>query len=101
MSRSLRIGSGIRDQTVSHLKCARKKTKQALAKTMQRQGWKVEQVSFIAGARSVNEEELKKNLAYFKVPSASAELIRTKLAMTIFDEYANILKGMCVSWILL
>ena len=94
MSRSLRIGSGIRDQTVSHLKCALKKTKQALAKTMQRQGWKVEQVSFIAGARSLNEEELKKNLAYFKVPSASVEPIRTKLAMTIFDEYASILKGM-------
>ena len=45
------------------------------------------------GARSLNEAELKKNLEYFKVPSASIELIRTKLAMTIFDEYANILKG--------
>ena len=36
--------------------------------TMQRQGWKVEQVSLIAGARSLNEEELKKNLTYFEVP---------------------------------
>ncbi len=36
----------------------------------------------------------KENLEYFKVPSASVELIRTKLAMTIFDEYAHILKGM-------
>ena len=61
---------------------------------MQHQGWKVEQVSFIAGARSLNEEEIKKNLAYFEVPSASVEPIRAKLAMTIFDEYANILKGM-------
>ena len=61
---------------------------------MQRQGWRVEQVSFIAGARSLNEEELKKNLAYFKVPSTSVEPIRTKLAMKIFDEYTNILKGM-------
>ena len=34
--------------------------KSALAITMQRQGWKVEQVSFIAGARSLNEKELKK-----------------------------------------
>jgi hypothetical protein len=34
----------------------------ALAKTMQRQGWMVEQVSFVAGARSLNEGELKKNL---------------------------------------
>ncbi len=66
----------------------------ALATTMQRQGWKVEQVSFIAGTRSLNEEELKKNLAYFEVPSASVELIRAKLAMKIFDEYTNILKGM-------
>jgi hypothetical protein len=66
----------------------------ALAMTMQRQGWKVEQVSFIAGARSLNEEKLKKNLTYFDVSPASIEPIRAKLAMKIFDEYANILKGM-------
>ncbi len=41
----------------------------ALAITMQRQGWKVEQVSFIAGVRSLTEEEIKKKLAYFKFPS--------------------------------
>jgi hypothetical protein len=68
--------------------------KSALVITMQRQGWKAEQVSFIAGARSLNAEELKKNLAYFEVPSTSVEPIRAKLVMTIFDEYANILKGM-------
>ena len=36
----------------------------SLVITMQRQGWRVEQVSFIAGALSLNEEEaeeLKKN----------------------------------------
>ncbi len=66
----------------------------ALVTTMQRQGWRVEQVSFISGVRSLNEEELKKNLAYFKGPSTSVEPIRTKLAMNVFDEYANILKGM-------
>jgi hypothetical protein len=60
--------------------------------TMQRQGWKVEQVSFIVGARSLNEKELKKNFAYFKIPSASVEPI--ELDMKIFDEYTNILKGM-------
>ena len=54
----------------------------------------LKQVGFIAGARSLNEEELKKNLEFFKVPNASMELIRSKLAMKIFDEYANILKGM-------
>ena len=66
----------------------------ALAITMQRQGWKVEQVGFIAGARSLNEEELKKNLTYFEGPPVSIEPIHTKLIMKIFDEYANILKGM-------
>ena len=65
----------------------------ALGNTMQRQGWMVEQVCFIAGVWSLNEEEPKKNLEYFKVPSASVEPIRSKLAMKIFDEYANILKG--------
>jgi hypothetical protein len=38
--------------------------------------------------------EFKENLEYFKVPSESIDSIRTKLTMTIFDEYANILKGM-------
>ena len=66
----------------------------ALGKVMQRSGWVVHQRSFIAGARSLNEVELKENLEYFKVPSTSIELIRTKLVMTVFDEYANILKGM-------
>ena len=64
-----------------------------LVRTMQRQGWMVEHVSFVVAARSLNEEELKKNLEYFKVPSASVEPIRTKLDMKIFDEYVNILKG--------
>jgi hypothetical protein len=66
----------------------------ALAMTMQRQSWKVEQVIFITGVRSLNEEELKKNLTFFEAPSASIEPIRAKLGMKIFDEYANILKGM-------
>jgi hypothetical protein len=66
----------------------------SLAMTMQRQGWKVDQVSFIEGARSLNEEELKKNLTCFEVPPVSIESIHTKLVMKIFDEYANILKGM-------
>ena len=66
----------------------------ALGSALQRSGWVVHQRRFIAGARSLNESELKENLEYFQVPSASLEPIRTKLAMTIFDEYANILKGM-------
>ena len=66
----------------------------ALGKVMQHSGWVVHQRSFVAGARSLNEAEFKENLEYFKVPSVSIDSIRTKLAMTIFDEYANILKGM-------
>ena len=66
----------------------------ALVITMERQGWKVEQVNFITGASSLNEEEIKKNLAYFEVPSSSVEPIHAKITMQIFDEYANILKGM-------
>ena len=59
------------------------------SKTMQRPGWRVEQVSFISGAWSLNEEELKKNLKFFKVPNTRVESIRSKLPMKIFDEYAN------------
>ena len=44
-----------------------------LVMTLQRQGWKVEQVSFITGARSITEEELNKNLTYFEVSPASIE----------------------------
>ncbi len=35
----------------------------------------VEQISFVAGAWSLNEEELKKNMEYFKVPIVSIEHI--------------------------
>jgi hypothetical protein len=63
----------------------------ALDKVIQRPDWVVHQRSFVAGARSLNEAELKENLEYFKVHSASVESIRTILSMTIFDEYANIL----------
>jgi hypothetical protein len=66
----------------------------ALGKVMQHSGWVVHQHSFVVGARSLNEEELKANLEYFKVPSTSIDSLRTKLAMTLFDEYTNILKGM-------
>ncbi len=51
------------------------------------------QRSFITGARSLNEQDLHDNLAYFKVRQAGIESIRSKLAFQIFDGYANILKG--------
>ncbi len=68
--------------------------KSALQKTLGLQGWTVTQKNFIAGARSLNERELHDNLAYFKVPEADIDSIRSKLVFKIFDEYANILKGM-------
>jgi hypothetical protein len=68
--------------------------KSALERTLNPQGWTVSQKSFIAGSRSLNEKDLHDNLAYFKVPQAGIESIRSKLAFKIFDEYANILKGM-------
>jgi len=37
----------------------------------------VEQVSFIAGTRSVNEKDLRKNLKFFKVPEDNIESIKT------------------------
>jgi hypothetical protein len=66
----------------------------ALERTLGPQGWSVSQRSFIAGARSLNEQDLHDNLTYFKVPQAGIESIRSKLAFKIFDEYAKILKGM-------
>jgi len=68
--------------------------KSALQRTLGFQGWTVKQKSFIAGARSLDEGDLHDNLTYFKVPQAGIDSIRSKLAFKIFDEYANILKGM-------
>ena len=68
--------------------------RRALGIVLQREGWKVEQISFIAGAHSLNEQDLRKDLKLFQVPEASIESIGSKLAMRIFDEYANILKCM-------
>jgi hypothetical protein len=54
----------------------------------------VNQRTFISGERSLNEQDLHDNLAYFKVPQKVIESIRSKLVFKIFDEYVNILKGM-------
>ena len=53
-------------------------------------------MSFIAGARSLtcDEEDLRKNLQVFKVPQAGIDTIRSRLAMKIYDECANVLRGM-------
>jgi hypothetical protein len=66
----------------------------AISTVIQCQDWKVEQISFITGARSVNKQDLSKNLKFFNVPEASIQSIYSKLAMRVFDVYANILKCM-------
>ncbi len=64
----------------------------AISTVIQRQGWKVERISFITGARSVDKQDLSKNLKFFRVPEVSINSIYSKLAMRAFDVYANILK---------
>jgi hypothetical protein len=66
----------------------------AISTVIQRQGRKVDQVSFITGARSVDQQDFRKNLKFFGVPEASISSIYSKLAMRIFDVYSNILKCM-------
>ncbi len=66
----------------------------AIRVVIQRQDWKVEQISFITGARSVNKQDLSKNLKFFKVPEVSVQSMYSKLGMRVFDVYANILKCM-------
>jgi hypothetical protein len=39
-----------------------------ISEVIQCQDWKVEQISFITGARSVNKQDLSKNLKFFNVP---------------------------------
>jgi hypothetical protein len=58
--------------------------KSVLERTFDPQGWSVSQRNFIAGARSLNEQDLHENLAYFKVPQEDIESSRSKIALGIF-----------------
>jgi hypothetical protein len=69
----------------------------SISTVIQCQGWKVEQISFITGARSVDKQDLSKNLKFFRVPEVSINSIYSKLAMRTFDVYANILKCMYIT----
>jgi hypothetical protein len=66
----------------------------AISTVIQSQDWKVEQISFITGARSVNKQDLTKNLKFFNVPGSSIQSIYSKIVMRVFDVYVNILKCM-------
>jgi hypothetical protein len=69
----------------------------AISKAIQREGWRVEQIRFITGAHLVNKQDLRKNLKFFNVPAASIESIYSKLAMRVFDVYANIFSNACIT----
>ena len=60
--------------------------------TIQCEGWRVDQITFITGARSVNKQDLSKNLKFFNVSEASIQSIYSKLTLRVFDVYANIFK---------
>jgi hypothetical protein len=66
----------------------------AISTVIQRQSWKVDQVSFITGARSIDKRDFRINMELFGVPEASISSIYSKLAMRTFDVYAGILKCM-------
>ena len=66
----------------------------AISVVIQRQGWKVEQISFTTGTRSVNKKDFSKNMKFFSVPEASIQSVYSKLTMRVLDVYANILKCM-------
>jgi hypothetical protein len=51
----------------------------AISEAIHRQGWGVEQISFITGARSVNKQDLSKNLKFFNVPEACIQSIHSKV----------------------
>ena len=49
----------------------------ALGSTLHHQGWQVEQISFITGSRSLNEQDLRKNLKIFQVPDSDKRVSRS------------------------
>jgi hypothetical protein len=65
-----------------------------ISEVIHRHGWKVKQISFVTSWRSVNKQELRKNLKFVQVPEASIQSVYSKLTMRVFDVYANILKCM-------
>jgi hypothetical protein len=69
----------------------------SISTEIHRQVWKVEQISFITGTRSVNKQDLSKNMKFFNVSEGNIQSIYSKLAMRVFDVYKNILKCMYIT----
>ncbi len=68
-----------------------------MSTVIQRQIWKVDQVSFITGTQSVDKQGFSNNMKFFGVPTASINSIYSKLVMRTFDVYVNILKCMYIT----
>jgi hypothetical protein len=68
-----------------------------ISTVIQCQGCKVEQIRFIKVARSVDKQDLNKNLKFFRVLEASINSIYSKLATRTFDVYVNIFKHMYIT----
>ena len=54
-----------------------------------REDWRVDQISFITGARSVNKQDLSKNLKFFNVSEANIQSKYSKLALRCIREYSQ------------
>jgi hypothetical protein len=67
-----------------------------ISTVIQRQDWKVEQVSFVTGAQSVDKRDFSKNMRFFKVPEASINSIYSKLAMR-HSMYTRIFSNACIA----
>ncbi len=77
----IRVKSTVENQYVS--------LRGVISTVIHRQGWQVEQISFITGARSVDKQDLIKNLKFFRVPEVSINSIYSKLVMRTFDVTLN------------
>ena len=60
-----------------------------VSEVIHRQDWKIDQISFITGAFSVNKQNLSKNIKFFIVTEGNIHSIYSKLVMRVFDVYAN------------
>jgi hypothetical protein len=67
--------------------CGTTRFRNTISVAIHRQGWKVEQISFVTVSRSMNKQDLKKNLKFFKVPEANMQSTYSKLVMRVFDVY--------------
>jgi len=79
--------------------CDRRATEQytdlvrAAKKVVQRKGWDIESVNFIAGTKSINVALWNRAMKATGVPEAKWAEIRGKLMRVLLDEHDNILRS--------